>query len=120
MKPLSHHVNKVKAQPHHIRKRVAFMAAFATAAVIALIWAGASLATGAFAIKGSNFAESTGAETTSGIATNGSNTDLTASAAEAGNAGSQPAGIEIVDAPTHSTSSGQAANTGSSATVIPF
>jgi hypothetical protein len=95
MKTLSHHINTVKAQPHHVRKRVAFAAAFVTAAVIALIWLGASLATGAFAIKGSNFAEANG--TPSIVATTPSGTSLTAAAAEAGNSGSQPAGIQIVD-----------------------
>lgn len=96
MKSLAHHVRTVKAQPHHVRKQVAFATAFIVAAVIALMWAGASFATNAFAIKGSSFAEASGAETTSGAVT-GSNTSLTASAAEAGQGTKQAPGIQIVD-----------------------
>jgi hypothetical protein len=112
MKPISHHINKVKAQPHHIRKQVAFATAFIVAAVIGAIWAGASLITGAFAIQGSTFAESTGAEPT--VATVPGNSSLAASPAEAGQQ-SQAPGIEIVNG-----NQTPAAAPAATPTVIPF
>jgi hypothetical protein len=100
MRPLSHHIHKVKAQPHHIRKRVAFASAFIAAAFVGVIWAGASLATGAFALKDtSSFATSAG--DTAGVAVSGSgapSADGLAAAAAATDPSSQPASIEIVDA----------------------
>ena len=113
MKSLAHHVNTVKAQPHHVRKQVAFATAFIVAAFIALVWAGASFATDAFAIKGSSFADASGAETTN-VAAGGSNTSLTASAAEAGQGAGKAPGIQIVDGQSAS------ASAPSQPTTIPF
>lgn len=95
MKSLSHHIRTVKGKPHHIRKRVAFGAAFVVAGVIGAIWAGASLATGAFAIKGSSFADATSQKPV--VATTPTAASLAASPAEAGT-NQEPAHIEIVDA----------------------
>ena len=58
MKTLFQHIDHVKGKPHHIRKKVAFGAAGALSGLVALVWLTSSLATGAFAIQGSNFAQS--------------------------------------------------------------
>lgn len=111
MKTLAHHIKTVKAQPHHIRKQVAFATAFVAVAAVGVIWAGVSLATGAFAIQGSSFAESTGAN---GAVATAPTTDaaLLASPAAANDA-SQPAQIEVVDAPP-------AVTPAAAPTTIPF
>lgn len=112
MKSLSHHINTVKSQPHHIRKQVAFVAAAGCAVLIGIIWAGASLATESFALHGSSFADAVGA---SGAAKVGAgvqrNTLLAAPAAASGEA--SPAHIEIVDKPVVTPPA-------SEPTVIPF
>jgi hypothetical protein len=60
MQKVIHHVERIKAKPHHIRKKVAFSIAAGVAGLVAFVWLSASLATGAFAIQGSNFAQSVG------------------------------------------------------------
>ena len=61
MRSVFEHVDRVRAKPHHIRRRVALGGAGTLTGLIAVVWLGASLATGTFALKGSNFAEMTGA-----------------------------------------------------------
>ncbi len=112
MKPLSHHINNVRSQPHHIRKQVAFGTAFVIAALIGIVWAGASLATGTFALKESSFADASAASVAP-VAVAPSAAELAASPAEADTAASEPAHIVIVDAP-------QPTAPAPEATVIPF
>ncbi|HEY4522948.1 MAG TPA: hypothetical protein VJK73_01090 [Candidatus Paceibacterota bacterium] len=61
MRTVGEHLDRVREQPHHIRRRFALGTAGALTALIGIVWLGASLATGTFALKGSNFAEVTGA-----------------------------------------------------------
>ena len=101
MKTVFEHIAHIKGKPHHVRKRVAFAAAANGAGIIALVWIVGSLSAGAFAIQGSTFAESTGAESAATIAAdNGSNsTDgRIAGAAAALTDVSAPARIEILNA----------------------
>ena len=85
MKTIFEHIEHMKGKPHHVRKRVAFVTAACGTAVIALVWLVGSLGTGAFAIRGATFAESTGAEPAA----------ATAAAVESADV---PAHIEIIDA----------------------
>lgn len=65
MKNVFEHIEHIKTKPHHIRKQVAFGVASVGSGLVALVWLGSSLATGAFAIQETSFAESIG----KGIAT---------------------------------------------------
>ena len=113
MKNVFEHIEYVKGQPHHIRKRVAFSAAVGVTAVIAIIWLTSSLATGAFAIRGNSFDEQTPAVPNG--ATN-TNTNLAgAAAALPPSSANVPAHIEIID--TGSSASGQKK---AEQTIVPF
>ena len=114
MKSLVHHIEHVRKQPHHVRKRVALTLAGAGAALVGVLWLGISLGTGAFAIHGSNFAESTGAEPSS--AGSPSDTSQLAGAAAAVEPANAAAHIEIIDAATSSALSAPR----TVQTVIPF
>src|SRR3989344_835397 len=96
MKTIAKHVEHIQAQPHHVRKRVAFGAAVGGTALVAFVWFVGSMATGAFSIQGSNFAMGTEQNvvvaTTSTIGAAG-----VAGAAAALEGANAPARIEIVD-----------------------
>ncbi len=116
MKTVFEHIEHVKGKPHHIRKRVAFAAAGSITAVIALVWLAGSLATGAFAIKGSSFADSTGQSPAPVAGADTASAGLAGAAAALPSvAASAPAHIEIVDTAVASSSKRQAEQT-----VIPF
>ena len=98
MKTVAQHIEHIKNKPHHVRKRVAFGAAFAGTAVIALVWLVSSVGTGAFALKDTSFAQSTGQENS--LATEGDSTVgviAGAAAAPALESVDAPARIEIID-----------------------
>jgi hypothetical protein len=100
MKTVFDHIKHVQGKPHHIRKRVAFGIAGGVSAFFALVWLGANLATGAFAIQGSNFAMSTGQESVATTSSDGSTDQGLAgvgAAAALQSDTSAPAHIEIVD-----------------------
>jgi hypothetical protein len=94
MKTVFEHVEYVKGKPHHIRKRVAFTAAACGAGLIALVWLVGSLSMGAFAIKGSNFADSTKQD---GVITTSSDT----SASQLAGAGAASVFNKPADVPAH-------------------
>ena len=116
MKTVSQHIEHIKGKPHHVRKRVAFGAAFAGTAIIALVWLVSSVGTGAFALKDTSFAQSTGQEST--LATEGNSAvggvAGAAAAPTLGNANA-PARIEIID-----TASSTRQNKKAEQTTIPF
>ncbi len=115
MKTLFDHIDHIKSRPHHVRRRIAFATAAAGASFVALIWFFGVVATGTFALKGTSFADSTGAESsgTAVVAPSDSNNGLAGAAAAVPNT-SAP-GIEIVDAPSATPAPAQSAPT-----VIPF
>lgn len=118
MKKFFEHLDRVKERPHHVRRKIAFAAAFAGTAVIALAWFAITLGTGAFAIQGSSFADSTGQGGTGTVASSDGGTSGLAGAAAAlppAPAENKAAHIEIVDAKPATTSASR-----SEATVIPF
>lgn len=81
MKPISHHIERVKAQPHHVRRSIAFSIAAGVSGLIAVVWLAASLSLGSFAIDGTDFAAL--AEQGGGVITTSSDTTGLAGAAEA-------------------------------------
>ena len=110
------HINRVKEKPHHVRRQVAFMAAAGATAFVAFAWLATSVTSGIFAIKASNFALSSGAESpaVSTSASDGSG-QLAGAAAALDQAVAAPAHIEIIDANPATTTAAQ-----SDQTVIPF
>ncbi|MDE1944459.1 MAG: hypothetical protein KGH97_03145 [Patescibacteria group bacterium] len=116
MKTVFDHIDHIKGKPHHIRKKIALTTAATCAAGIGLVWLVGSLSLGAFAIQGSNFAESTGQ---GALVVDNTNIPNLAGAAAAlppsEQSASAPAHIEIIDA----ASSTPAKNTADQ-TIIPF
>ena len=116
MKKIFEHIEKIKGQPHHIRKQIAFGAAFAGTAVIGLVWLVSTVSAGTFALKPTSFADSTRGEGTLVASSDNTSQGLAgAAAAPALENASAPARIQIVDTAS-STVSGQKAEQ----TVIPF
>ncbi len=114
MKTIFDHIEYIKGKPHHIRKKIVFATAGCLTAVVALIWFAGTLSSGTFAIQGSNFAESTGAE--SSVVTGGaSNTGIAGAGAALESDKNAPAHIEIIDS-SPATSTKKKAEP----TVIPF
>ena len=117
MKSFFDHLETVKAQPHHVRKRVTLLTAGGIASLVGVIWLGSSLATGAFALPNTSFAQSTGydASIATASSTTGGNSQLAGAAAALGDS-TAPAHIVIINtatsAPTAASQSGQ--------TTIPF
>ncbi len=98
MKTVREHITYVRSKPHHIRKRVAFAAAAAGTALIALIWLTASLGTGAFALKDASFAQSAAAVAPVVVSNDATPPNIAgAAAAVPSGASASSAHIEIVD-----------------------
>ncbi len=115
MKTVFQHIEHVKGQPHHIRKRIAFTAATVGAGIIALIWLVSSATTGAFAVKGSSFADSVGQGSVEATASTDTSGIAGAAAAPILENASAPARIEIIDTASSSSKQKQAEQT-----TIPF
>lgn len=115
MKTVREHITYVRSKPHHIRKRVAFGAAAAGTAFIALIWLAASLQTGAFALKDASFAQSAAAVAPVIVSNDAAFPNIAGAAAATSPTASAPAYIEIIDA-NPSASSGKETEE----TTLPF
>ena len=116
MKTIFDHIEYVKGQPHHIRKKVVFATAGGMTAVIALVWFVGTLSSGVFAIQGSNFADSTGAESATATGdTTSNNAGLAGAGAAVESDPNAPAHIEIIDSSPVANSTKKA-----QPTVIPF
>lgn len=113
MQVILNHIETVKEKPHHIRRQVAFAVAGGLAAFIGLVWLIGSLSLGAFAIKGSTFADAAG-EGSFTPSEYGDGTSQLAGAAAARLNSAESARIEIVDVPAASKKSQQ------EQTIIPF
>lgn len=113
MKNVFEHIEHVKEKPHHIRRRIAAVAATVGSALIAVVWLATSYMTGAFAIQGSSFAMSTAQEDTVAT-TSAADTQGLAGAAAAFGDTRAPARIEIVDAAP------SAAPKQAEQTIVPF
>lgn len=118
MKKIIHHVERIKSQPHHIRKQAVLGIASVSTGLVAFIWLGTSLATGAFAIEGSNFAQSTGGSGT--VETVAPGTSQLAGAAAAFEASQGEPRIQIVDTTASTSEEAEPVRDGGNQTVIPF
>jgi len=116
MKSLSQHIEHVRNRPHHIRKQVALGVALGITAVIAIIWLGVNLSTGAFHIAGTSFADAT-TETQPQLTA--SNNSLLGAAAAALNGSSSPAELQVVSQGSGEAPTAPAQNP-SDQTFIPF
>jgi hypothetical protein len=114
MQRIIHHVNRVKAQPHHIRKKVAFSVAGSLTGLVALVWLSTSLATNSFAIQGSQFADAVGDQPVEKVRPDGS--QLAGAAAALSGEDSTPR-IQIVNVTSPTAA---ATTTSDTRTVIPF
>lgn len=112
MKTVFDHINHIKGKPHHVRKRIAFGTAMGGTALIALLWAGLSLSTGAFVIHPTSLAQSTGDTEVTVAGTDNGNENLAGASAAQTQDQSGPARIQII---TLATSTQQAEQT-----TIPF
>ena len=98
MKTIADHIEYIKGKPHHVRKQVTFTLAAIGSGLIGFIWLVGNLATGSFAIQGSDFAMSlnqgnTVATTTSAVAQGLAGVNAAAILQKE----NTPAHIEIVD-----------------------
>ncbi len=113
MATFTHHLERARAQPHHVRKQMTFIVAIGITALIALLWVIYALTSGTFAIQGTSFAES--AAGTSNTASSASGRDsFLASPFGAGAASQEPASLEVVGG------SDAASGPAASPKVIPF
>lgn len=115
MRTIFDHIENVKGKPHHVRKRVAMSGAMIGTAVIAFVWLGTSLSTGAFAIQGSTFADSVAQGSPVVVDSDTRNQNIAGAAAALKADASGPARVEIV---TVATSTGVVKK--SERTTIPF
>lgn len=111
MKNLTEHIEYVRSQPHHIRRKAALTTAGAISGVIGIIWLTANVATGSFALSNTSFADAGGTATVTTVNANGQGLAGVAAAT----ANTQTPQIQIVD-----TSTSTAPTTPSQQTVIPF
>jgi len=103
MKTVFEHIEHVKGKPHHIRRQVAFGASAVVTVVIALIWLTSNVASGSFAIRGSDFAMSNGQGNIVATTSDSVNQSLAGvGAASVLQDTTVPAHIEIVDTPAAS------------------
>ncbi|MFA5942278.1 MAG: hypothetical protein WC798_01245 [Candidatus Paceibacterota bacterium] len=114
MKTIFEHIEYAKGKPHHVRKQIVFATAGLGTALVAFVWLAGSLSTDAFAIQGSNFADSTG-RPAADVDRPSADVAGLAGAASALSDIDSPAHIEIVDT-SPATSSGRQ----SEQTTIPF
>jgi hypothetical protein len=115
MKTIFEHIEYVKGKPHHIRKQITLAIAGGLTALIALVWFFGTLSSGAFAIQGSTFAESTGAEPAVATGVNNSSDNGIAGAAAALPENGTQAHIEIINSSPATSSEKKVEQT-----VIPF
>lgn len=116
MKGIRHHVERVRAQPHHVRKRVTMVAAGTIAGLIGLGWLGGSLAAGAFALNPTSFQQALNPTQPSFATTTPDSSNLAgAAAAFDQKQQSEPAHIVIINAAATDT-----APATTTQTTIPF
>ncbi|HCR52526.1 TPA: hypothetical protein DIV48_02650 [Candidatus Kaiserbacteria bacterium] len=115
MRTVFQHIEHIQGKPHHIRRRVAFGAAAAGTALIALVWLASSIGTGAFALKNTSFAGNAGEAEAPTVSGNAGPQNLAGTAAAVQSNTSGPARIEIVDADSSATAGKKAEQT-----ILPF
>lgn len=125
---LIHHIEKLRAKPHHVRERIAFGTAAGVTGVVSIIWVVTLAATGTFSLApangtlASNDAADAGAQQAIAQTQSGFSQLVGSAGAALGATTSAPA-LHIVDDGTKSsldTNKQASAANNSSATVIPF
>ena len=114
MKGARHHIETIRAQPHHVRKRVTLVVAGTIAGVIGVGWFGGSFVAGAFALHPTSFAQALNPQQPAFATTTAGSANLAGAAAALEQQQSEPAHIVIVNAPPATTTSVAAQ------TTIPF
>jgi len=113
MKTIFNHIERIREQPHHVRKQVAFASAAVGTALIALVWLAGSIGTGTFALKGDSAA---GQEAAAAVAGTGAEIqNLAGAGAALPRSEDSPAYIEIIDSSPAATGKKQAEQT-----TLPF
>lgn len=116
MKSVLHHIEQVRAKPHHIRKGIALFAAMVGTGLIALVWLVGSVSSGVFALQDTSFADQAKSTALTVPPTSDAAALAGAAAGAAGAAGADVgAHIEIVDVASSTHPSKQA-----EPTTIPF
>ena len=113
MKSVLHHIEQVRAKPHHIRKGIALFAAMVGTGLIALVWLVGSVSSGVFALQDTSFADQ--AKSTALTVPPTSDAAALAGAAAGAVGADVGAHIEIVDVASSTHPSKQA-----EPTTIPF
>lgn len=123
MASLHEHLTTLRQKPEHVRQRVAVGASAGITALIAVVWAGTLVSTGAFALN-SGPSQAPAAQNADGFALSGTNVTsnfaqlMGAVGAATGATTSQPS-LTIIDGTTTS-SFDTSTTTNPTATVIPF
>jgi hypothetical protein len=116
-------IQRMKAKPEHVRKRIAFGTSVGVTALIGVLWVTTMATTGAFALNGKGSDADASQPKDASIALTGTNVKsnfsqlMGAVGAVTSGSSTQPA-LTIIDGKT--TSSFDATTTNPSATVIPF
>lgn len=117
---LIHHIENLRAKPHHVRERIAFGTAAGITAVVAMVWVTTLAATGTFSLA-SNVPTDDGATQTAIAQTQSGFSQLVGSAGAALGAPTTSPSLRIVDDGTTSSLETKQVNANNSnATVIPF
>lgn len=121
---LIHHIEKLRAKPHHVRERIALGTAAGVTGIIGAIWVVTLAATGTFSLAPVGGTLASDSSTQSAIAQSQSGfSQLLGSAGAALGATTTPPSLRIVDDGTQSsldTSKQVSAANSSNATVISF
>jgi hypothetical protein len=123
---LAHHIEKLRAKPHHVRERIALGTAAGITGVVAAIWVVTLAATGTFSLApsgGTLASDDSNDVTAQDSVTNPQDgfSQLVGAAGAALGATTTPPSLRIVDDGTQSTlDNKQTSTNNSSATVIPF
>lgn len=120
MASVTHHIDRLKEKPSHIRERVAFGVSGGVTALVALGWLTAMSSSGAFSLATKSVAE--GVRPPAAVATSinessSSFKSLLGAAAASLGASTSPSSISVVEVSSSSTLDGQSS---SGPTVIPF
>lgn len=119
MATISHHLNRLREKPAHVRHTIALSVSGGITSLVFVGWAVAMTSSGAFATAGSSMAQSVTPpeDVQKSLEAGGRGVNSLLGAATAALTGSSTSAVEVVDVRTTSTLD---ATTTKDATVIPF
>ena len=118
MRTFADRLDAIRDKPHHVRRQIAFLTSGVITGVIAVGWLGASLYTGAFALKGANFAEVAGVAPVTEDSGNAFNAGVAAAAAAEEDAVAP--GLNVVSAGEGAGTAADPGSPKSGQNIIPF